>query len=165
MSVPVTASSAKPPANTATSIKLIAFTIGKLNLAVRIDQVQKVVNLPTVHGSGLNPVGLTQVGDQEITVINLYQRLFRTEAAQSPVSHTFLVLVRTAAGEVLGIPVSETPLLLEVPMNLIRILPDSYRRADTLEIASHIMVVPEGESTRTLFLLDVAMLNKVSLLT
>lgn len=160
MSVPVPVSAPKPSTQANALIKLVAFNVGKLSLAVRIDQVQKVVNLPTVLGSGLNPVGLTQVGNQEITVMNLHQRLFRAEAFQAPASHTYLILVQTATGEVFGIPISETPLLLEVPRQLIRVLPDSYRRADTLEIASHITVIPDGETTRTLFLLDVEMLHK-----
>ncbi len=155
MSVPA-ASFVKPSSPTKTAlIKLVAFEVGKLNLAVRIDQVQKVVNLPTVHGSGLNPVGLARVGDEEITVVDLAQRLFRTQTRQ----YAYLILVQQQGREVFGIPSAETPLLLEVPANLIRVLPASYRRADTLEIASHIAVIPEAEGTRTLFLLDVDMLS------
>jgi chemotaxis signal transduction protein len=151
-------------------IKLITFGIGKLNLAIRIDQVHKVVNLPTVHGSGLNPVGLAQVDNQDVTVVDLHRRLFRTEAV--PVASYYLVLVKTQRGELLGIPASQTPLLMEVPATLIRSLPESYRRSDTLEFASHIAVLPavqatdqaadqaEPQASRTLFLLDVEMLAR-----
>lgn len=154
-------------------IKLITFGIGKLNLAIRIDQVAKVVNIPAVHGSGLNAVGLAQVDNQEVTVVDLHRKLFRTEAA--PTASYYLVLVNTQAGELLGIPAHQTPLLMEVPMTLIRSLPESYRRSDTLEMASHIVVLPaeqgpeqapeqaaqvEPPASRTLFLLDVEMLTR-----
>ncbi|MBW4467881.1 MAG: chemotaxis protein CheW [Pegethrix bostrychoides GSE-TBD4-15B] len=142
-------------------IKLITFDIGKLNLAIRIDQVYKVVNIPAVHGSGLNPVGLARVDNQDVTVVDLHRRLFRSEAAA--VESYYLVLVKTGRGELLGIPASQTPLMTELPATLIRSLPDSYRRSDTLEIASHIAVLPAqaGEqASRTLFLLDVEMLAR-----
>lgn len=158
MSVPVASFPIKPANPTkAAPLKLVAFEVGKLNLAVRIDQVQKVVNLPTVYGSGLNPVGLARVGDQEITVLDLARRLFHTEPEST--HYGYLILVQQPNGEVFGIPSVETPLLLEVPTHLIRTLPPSYRQADTLEIASHIVVIPETEGSRTLFLLDVNMLS------
>jgi chemotaxis signal transduction protein len=154
-------------------IKLITFDIGKLNLAIRIDQVYKVVNIPAVHGSGLNPVGLARVDNQDVTVVDLHRKLFRTEAA--PVESYYLVLVKTGRGELFGIPAHQTPLLLELPATLLRSLPTSYRRSDTLEIASHIAVLPAAQAnqvnsqasnqasqpesaSRTLFLLDVEML-------
>lgn len=159
MSVPVASFPIKPSSATLVApIKLVAFEVGKLNLAVRIDQVQKVVNLPTVYGSGLNPIGLARVGDREITVVDLARRLFHADANRSG-QYGYLVLVQQRTGEIFGIPSVETPLLLEVPANLIRTLPPSYRRADTLEIASHIAIIPGAEASRTLFLLDVEMLS------
>jgi purine-binding chemotaxis protein CheW len=50
----------------------MTFKVGKLDLAVRIEQVQKVVNLPTIHESGINPAGLALIGSREITVVDLY---------------------------------------------------------------------------------------------
>lgn len=147
--------------STAKLVKLIAFDVGKLSLALALEQVQKVINLPPIYSSGLNPIGVAQIGEREITVIDLHRRLFRSEAASTEVRHSYLLLLQTAKREILGISVTETPLLIEVPTTLIRRLPESYRRADTLEIASHIAVVPLGTGgSRTLFLLDVEMLGK-----
>jgi purine-binding chemotaxis protein CheW len=64
-------------------------------------------------------------------------------------------LILASHGEEFGIPVIEMPLLLDLPATLIRRLPESYRRADTLEIASQIAIVSTAEATQTLFLLDV----------
>ncbi|WNZ23779.1 chemotaxis protein CheW [Leptolyngbya sp. NK1-12] len=137
--------------------KLVAFSVGQLTLAARIEQVDKVVNLPTVYGSGLKPVGLAQVDEHDITVIDLQRHLFGITAQSMPTP--YLILLHTRSGEGIGIPVSDTPILIEVPTNLIRSLPASYRRADTLEIASHIAIISEAEQTRTLFLLDVEQLS------
>ncbi|MCU0524159.1 MAG: chemotaxis protein CheW [Elainella sp. Prado103] len=139
-------------------VKLITFEIGKLRFAVRIDQVQKVVNLPKVYGSGLRPIGLTQVGDQEVTVLDLGRRLFLSPG-ESTGTTDYLVLVQSAQGEVMGIPVADTPLLVEIASEQIRVLPESYRRADTLEFASHIIVVPHEAGAQTLFLLDIESLH------
>ena len=49
-------------------------------------------------------------------------------------------------------------MLLEVPLNQIRELPQSYRQADTLWIASHMLRLPleEGGEPQSIFLLDMA---------
>lgn len=155
MSVPTASPALKheSPKKT-TLIKLVAFEVGKLTLAVRIDQVEKVVNLPKLYGSGLNPIGLAQVGDREITVLDLAKRLFHAPTVLSLEQQAYLILVKQPQGEVFGIPVTETPLLLDVSTDLIRTLPESYRQADTLAIASHIVVVSTATGSRTLFLLD-----------
>lgn len=141
-------------------LKLIAFDVGKLTLAVQIEQVHKIINLPKVHGSGLNPIGLAQIDDRDITVIDLQQRLFHSDVTETATPHSYLVLIQTQNQEVFGVPVKQTPLLLEVPTTQIRSLPESYRRADTLEIASHIAVILTPEGNQTLFLLDVEMLAR-----
>ena len=44
---------------------------------------------------------------------------------------------------------------------MFRVLPDAYRRADTLEVASHVAVIPQGGVPLTVFLLDVQLLLPV----
>ncbi|NES01156.1 MAG: chemotaxis protein CheW, partial [Symploca sp. SIO1B1] len=44
------------------------------------------------------------------------------------------------------------------PLSQIRILPESYRRADTLDIASHVAVINQAGVALTVFLLDVELL-------
>jgi purine-binding chemotaxis protein CheW len=41
---------------------------------------------------------------------------------------------------------------------MIRVLPESYRRSDTLEVASHVVVIGQEAAPLTLFLLDVDLL-------
>jgi chemotaxis signal transduction protein len=139
-------------------LKLIVFTMGNLNLALPIESVYKVVNHTPVYSSGVLPVGVVHFGESEITVVDLYQRFFHNHIHQNSSQNKYLVVVQNTTGELYGIPVSETPVLMEVPSSLIRILPESYRRADTLDVASHVAMIPQETGTLTVFLLDVNLL-------
>jgi purine-binding chemotaxis protein CheW len=66
--------------------------------------------------------------------------------------------VQNTTGELYGIPVAETPVLMEVSLSQVRVLPESYRRADTLDVASHVAVIPQETAPLTLFVLDVDLL-------
>lgn len=135
------------------SLELVVFTVGNLKLALQIELIYKVAYYKPVHGSGLNPVGIAHVDDFEVTVINLHQRLFKASPAEG--AATCLVVIQSMTGELYGIPTADTPTLLEIPLSTIRVLPESYRRADTLGIASHVAVVPQPDSTTvTIFLID-----------
>ncbi|MGL5796182.1 MAG: chemotaxis protein CheW, partial [Waterburya sp.] len=65
------------------------------------------------------------------------------------------IISKNITGEPLGIRVTEAPTLIDVPVAKIRLIPDSYRRADTLAIASHVAVIPQKNDTAlTIFILD-----------
>lgn len=136
-------------------LKLVVFSIGNLNLALRIELVYKVVNHTFTYGSGLGAVGITHLNEGEITVVDLHQRLLKTNSVSESKPNSYLVVVQNKIGELYGIPVAETPALIEVPLSMIRVLPESYRRADTLDIATHVAVIPQNETPMTVFLLDV----------
>jgi len=136
-------------------LKLVIFPVGKLNLALPIETVVKVVNRATIHGSGLNAVGITHIDDREITVLDLHQRLFN---ASPQTIARYLLIGQNPLGERFGIPVDNTPSLMEVPLPAIRQLPDTYRRADTLKIADRVAVIQQNSASMTLFLLDVSCL-------
>lgn len=136
-------------------IKLLVFGIGKLILALPILQVQKVIKHNALHGSGLSHVNLTHLADQEVTIVDLHQKLFKTSLIATSPSPGYFIISKNITGEALGIMVSETPSLLDVPSSQIRLIPESYRRADTLEIASHVAVIPQADDTSlTIFILD-----------
>jgi chemotaxis signal transduction protein len=140
------------------SLKLIVFEIGSLNLALPIESVFKILNYTPIYGSGVNQVGITHVGDFEVTVVDLYRRFFKSSHPHEYFSGNYLVVVQNKTGELYGIPVADTPILMEVPSSQIRILPESYRRADTLDVASHVAVIPQETASLTVFLLDVDLL-------
>ncbi len=143
------------------SLKVIVFGVGRLNLGLRIDVVHKVLNLTQVHGSGLSGVGVAHMEDLELIVVDLQQRLFQSSILEER-KHGYLIVTQNNLGEFYGIPVVVAPTLMEVPLVTIRVLPESYRHADTLGIASHVAVVPQAETSLTLFLLDVEQLLATS---
>ena len=150
-------SSLNTSAKTNSLIKLLVFEIGKLTLALPILQVQKVVKQSEVHGSGLSHVNLTHLAEQEVAIVDLHQKLFGVSITQAEATGYFIIS-KNIAGEPLGIVVSQTPTLIDVPVEQIRLLPDSYRRADTLSIASHVAIIAQNDANITVFMLDLSRL-------
>jgi purine-binding chemotaxis protein CheW len=137
------------------TIKLLQFSVGSLQLSLPVDSVRKVLRHVPVHGSGTGAFGIAHIEDTEVTVIDLHKRLFKVSQFAPAGQKGYLILARDSSGETLGIWVTETPTLLDVGVSRTRVLPESYRRSDTLAIASHVTVLQQGESSITVFLLDV----------
>ena len=160
--------------NTNSLLKLLVFNIGKLTLSVPVEQVQKVIKHLAIYGSGLSHVNLVHVGEQEVAVIDLHRKLFKvsqpeilngkgyfiiTKSEAAPSFYGGVSLTKNVIGEPLGIMVAQTPSLMDVPLDRVRTLPDSYRHADTLAIASHVAVIPQPENKSvTVFILDLKQL-------
>jgi chemotaxis signal transduction protein len=138
-----------------TNLKLVVFPIGQLNVAFTINFVQKVIKYTHIYSSGLTDMGITHLEDQEITVIDLYQRLYKKPFISQEDQEGYLVIAKNTVGEIFAIVSMDTPSLIDVPLSEIRILPESYRQADTLKIASHVTVIPQEDKLLTVFLLDV----------
>ena len=146
------------------TVKLLVFSIGKLTLALPVDKVFKVTKYTPIYGSGMSYVNLAHIGKQEITVVDLHQKLFKISQDELIGDGGYFVLTKSKqisyeetphTSEILGIRVVQAPSLVEVPLSEIRTLPRSYRYADTLEIASHVAVIPqEDRTTQTIFILD-----------
>ncbi len=136
-------------------IKMLVFEINQLTLALPILQVQKVVRYNPVHGSGLSHVNLIHLEDKDIAVVNLHQKLFNLDIPQISQDRGYFIISRTGVGESIGILVLQSPALIDIPNSQIRLIPDAYRRSDTLEIASHVTIVPQKNGTsKTVFILD-----------
>lgn len=138
-------------------IKFIIFEIGKLTLALPILHVQKIIKQNEVHGSGLSHINLTHLPDKEVTIVDLHQKLFGVSLTHQNTTGYFIIS-QDIAGEALGIVVAAPPTLIEIPIDQIRLIPDSYRRSDTLEIASHVAIIPQNDKTWTVFILDLSRL-------
>jgi purine-binding chemotaxis protein CheW len=137
------------------SLKILVFLIGKLTVALPVAWIQKVTKHRELHGSGLSHVNLTHLGESEITIVDLHQKLFKVSANEGGSQGYFIITKDNIIGESLGIIVTAMPTLMEVPLSAVRALPQSYRHADTLEIASHVAVIPqENQTTSTIFILD-----------
>ena len=142
---------------TTSKVKLLMFTVGKLNLALPILQVQKIVKQNEVYGSGLSHVNLAHLPEQEIAIVDLHQKLFKVPLPQSE-GQGYFIITKSIDQEPLGIFVSQAPNLIDISQEQIRIVPNSYRRADTLEIASHVAIIPDDQTSLTVFILDLSRL-------
>lgn len=142
--------------NTKTTIRVVAFPVGKLTLSVPIQSVYRVLSQIPVYGSGERGVGIAHLEDYELTVFDLEYQLF-TKQEESSIeapqgSHIIVVQSDT---EVLGLLVKQAPTLMNLERDRVRVLPASYRQADTLGFCSHVAVLEQEEETITIFLLDV----------
>ncbi|MGK7932000.1 MAG: chemotaxis protein CheW [Microcystaceae cyanobacterium] len=137
------------------SLKILIFQVGKLHVALSVDFVKKIIKGAEIHGSGTTEMGITQIDDQNITVIDLHRRLFKRSQSLEEMTHPFLILAKNTIDEVFGILVGDTPTLSDIPLSLVRVLPDSFRRGDTLEIATHVTKLEENGQQITVFILDV----------
>ncbi len=136
------------------TVKLVVFSVRNLNVALHIDSVQKIINYATIYSSGLNHFGVVNIGDREITVIDLHKRLFDRPQTRKSEKAGYLILAKNSIDELFGILIDKTPNLLDVPLASIRAIPLSYRHADTLKIASHVTVVPQAEDELKIFILE-----------
>lgn len=144
-------------ASSGESVKLLVFEIGKLTLALPILQVKKVIRQQEVFGSGMSHVNLTHLNESAVTIVDLHLRLFGKSLTQSE-SAGYFILSQSQAGETLGIVVPQSPSLVDVALEKVRLLPESYRQADTLAIASHVTVLTHDDTTTTIFILDLTRL-------
>ena len=151
-------------------VKLLVFSIGKLTLALPVKQVKQVTRYTPIHGSGMSYINLTHIGKQQVTVIDLHQKLFGVSQNEIIPEGGYFIITKSRpvtimkdgekichdlVEESLGIRVLETPSLIDVALEDIRILPASYRYADTLEIASHVAIVNrKNQMSQTIFILD-----------
>ncbi|MGB3495542.1 MAG: chemotaxis protein CheW [Elainellaceae cyanobacterium] len=143
------------------AFKLVVFTISGLNFALRIESVNKVVNhTRVIYSNDWARVGIAHVGDFEITVFDLQEKL-TPQVAQSVQTQRdynddhYLIIAQSSSEELIGIPVNDAPILMEVPISQIRELPESYRRAEQLNMASHVTLIAQESEPMTVFLMDI----------
>ncbi len=136
------------------SVKMIVFTVGTFNLALPIEIVYKVLNQIPVYGSGLNGVGIAHVGDVEVTVIDLHRQLFQSSIINETAKKGYLLILHSKSSDLYGIPVASVPALMDLPLASIRVLPESYRSGDILQMATHVCYLPEEEPPLTIFLVN-----------
>jgi purine-binding chemotaxis protein CheW len=140
-------------------LKLILFNLkqpehsGKLrqlNLGARIESVHKILSQTAIYSSGQTIVGVAHIGDREVTIFDLHRQIFNTELPNAG----YIVVLKTTDQELVGIPVSDAPMLVEVTATEIRQLPTRYRLMDILGLASHVVRVDTEVGPQTVFLLD-----------
>jgi len=130
--------------------KNIVFKISDCLISLPMDNVLKVLNTPS-NESGWNAMGLLQIGDYTIRIVDLHQQLNPNYDTDSTNLQSFLVITNPIEGNLFGIIVDEPPNLIELNTDLIRKLPKYNRR---LPMMSHAAVLQENEKKTTIFMLD-----------
>lgn len=156
--VSTTGAIAPSPERQLSNAKLILFSFGQqimngnlpIYFGVHIQSIQHIYGQTTIYSSGKTLAGIAHVEDQEITILDLCRYL-----SNEPLPETnYLLTLRSPQVDLIGIPLSDSPVLVEVPPNKIRTLPATYRHLDHLGIANQVAIAETEEGSQTAFLLD-----------
>jgi purine-binding chemotaxis protein CheW len=144
--------------------QFVLFAIADYRFALPIQKIFQVVYCPPPFNNELNQMGLVQLGDQVLQMVDLHQRLNFRDGLTLADSPTFFVITYDLRGDLYGIPVYETPDLIEISPEMLRSLPYSEHQPDVLKIASQLALVPWQGGTKTVLLLDMQrVLNRTSI--
>jgi purine-binding chemotaxis protein CheW len=140
--------------NDSTAEAFIVFKIANYPFALPIRNVLQVVNFPSQQNFALSQVGLVQLGQHMVRVVDLHQYLNLSNFSLLPENRSFLVILRDPQGGFCGILVHEPPDLIEFSPGKLRSLSHSERQFGLAKIASHTTVLNWKELPTTVFLLD-----------
>ncbi|MGJ5673105.1 MAG: chemotaxis protein CheW [Nostochopsis sp.] len=140
--------------------KFITFTVADYHLALPSKAVLKVVTCPLGDHHKLNKIGLIEVGRHIIRVLDMHQYLGIEGIHQLPKSQSFLLITPISQAELCGILIYEPPDLIELPLEFMQPLSQSYYQSNLLEIVSHAVVVSQEKGTKSIFLLDLQQVFK-----
>ncbi|NJK53882.1 MAG: chemotaxis protein CheW [Leptolyngbyaceae cyanobacterium SU_3_3] len=129
--------------------KFIAFAVSDYRLALPIATVLQVVKCPLNPNRELSKMGLIQIGQHTIRVVDLHQQLGLEKSDQ--VSRPFLLITQSSSKDLSAIPVGEPPSLIEFSLERMQQLPLSTHQPGVLAIASHAAIVSNEEATTTIF--------------
>ena len=133
------------------TLSVMAFQVGHLHLAVTLAGIRKVIPQPEIIKGNQAFLGLAQVEDEDVLVLDLHQRILGTSAQHA---EGFLIVFQSEVNTY-GITTTGLPMMQEIPEEVLHAVPDDYRDRDALGIASQMAEIPVNNGTPiTLFLLD-----------
>ncbi len=135
-------------------IKVLVLQIQDLKFAIPIEMLVKVMRTPMVFKSGDKWMGMSQLEDEGLLIVDLYRKIYGVD---NPKPMENLVIVREVhegVDRLLGLPVSLLPNLISVPSDSLKPLPEDYREYDSLGIASHMAILNPNDPADSLFFLD-----------
>lgn len=126
--------------------------------ALPVEAVVKAISCPPINWAVNSGIGMTDVGSENVTVVNLRQHFIRINSENYPAknslalanSEDFLILLKTPTNELCGIPVSKPPTLIDIPLSTIVPVPLSYREVAGLSWVSHMAILSDEEETKPL---------------
>ena len=130
--------------------KLLIYSVGKLYVAVPLDEVVKVIRAPEIFQSGEKTLGMSYFEGSEVLVVDLYHEIFGGSGSAS----RYMIVMRGEAQEFYGVPVSGLPIMKDVLLKNVHPIPREYRDRDTLGVASHMVQILIEKEVQTIFLLS-----------
>jgi chemotaxis signal transduction protein len=123
-------------------------------LALPVGAVFKIITCPPIIKTVEQGIGVVDWQEQTVTVVDLRQKFFKSEPFSSSHSYRFLILLKMRSGDLCGIPIEQSPTLIDLPAATIRPVPLSYRQVAGLTLASHMAVLPlpQGKESLKIFL-------------
>ncbi|ESA32712.1 chemotaxis signal transduction protein [Leptolyngbya sp. Heron Island J] len=137
---------------TAETGKFIIFDVADYWFLLPVTAILRIVNCPPATQGGTVGIGLVQLGSHTIRLVNLYQEVGHVSA---PDYAPFLVVVRNPQKELWGIALEQPPDLIELPLTIFKPVALETPFDHKTNWISHMAIVSEKESDRTLLLLDV----------
>ncbi|MDZ8240494.1 MAG: chemotaxis protein CheW [Nostoc sp. ChiQUE01a] len=145
------------------SLRVVVFAIADYLFALPVGAVLKVIPCPPISSTVESGIGMVDLGTQTIAIVDLRQKFISQVQAQQgdqvlssvDASGRFLLLTQTRTGEICGIPVDKPPALIDIPLEVVRLVPWSYRQVAELNCISHMAVLsvaPNEEPLKVLLL-------------
>jgi chemotaxis signal transduction protein len=133
------------------ALKVMVFKVEELFIGLKLEGVQKVVAMPTVHKGGNPFLGVAQVEDQQMVVIDLYHTIYGVSLQQGK---GYFIIVK-AGDKRYGLTTATLPTMAQIPLTDLCPVPAEYRDRDTLGIADRMaQVALDKNQVATVFMLD-----------
>jgi chemotaxis signal transduction protein len=141
------------------SIRTIVFTLADIEqtsmaqylFAMPVEAVEKAIVYPPQRTALKDGIGMIDLGDRTLTIVDLRQKFANIDSQHD--SSKFLILFRTQAGELCGLPVKDAPVLIDISPDTIREIPLAYREVNQLSFVSHMAIVRQEDNPEPLQIL------------
>ena len=122
--------------------KLVCFELAKVQYAIPIEKVQRVLKEFTSYGSLSTGQSLVRYHDQLITLIDLSKLLLNN---QIPEENNYLIVCILSKNEQLGIAISEMPKIIEFTEDSFGEIPELYRNGKLPQAIEKVILTPDGK--------------------
>jgi chemotaxis signal transduction protein len=132
------------------NIRAIVFSLSQQSqsdddrlFALPVEAVTKIIPCPPLKTKIKQGIGAIELDSQMLTIVDLGHK-FNPESSIE--SSEFLILFQIDNGELCGIPVPKSPMIIDIPLNIIHVLPLSFRQVNDLNFATHMAIFPRQEN-------------------
>jgi chemotaxis signal transduction protein len=114
--------------------------------ALPVEAVAKIIPCPPLKTKIKQGIGAIELDSQIITIVDLGHKV---NSELSLESSQFLILFQIDNGELCGLPVPKSPTIIDIPLNIIRSVPLSFRQVNELNFATHMATFPRQDNAES----------------